>query len=142
MTNYCHLNFWTLETECHSVISGLLVCLHQSTRSTPSKLSLIVSACLFFLHYLTTPGKSKAVQGKVQVHFCMNVRPAFEIAQLKTRTAHYDDVVHFSPPVYRSQKGERLIHPRQLVPAYPRNTNGWVPKESFKYIPLGPLLSL
>lgn len=105
MTNYCHLNLWTLETECHSVISGLLVCLHQSTRSTPSKLSLIVSACLFFLHYLTTPGKSKAVQGKVQVHPCMNVRPAFEMAQLKNRTAHDADVVHFFPQCIDYRKG-------------------------------------
>lgn len=105
MTNYCHLNLWTLETECHSVISGLLVCLHQSTRSTPSKLSLIGSAYLFFLHYLTTPGKSKAVQGKVQVHLCMNVRPVFEMAQLKIRTAHGAGVVHFVPQCIDHRKG-------------------------------------
>lgn len=56
----------------------------------------------------------------------------FEMTQLKPRTAHRADVVHFFPR-YRSQKEERQLEPADL-----RNTKGG----GVKYVPLDPLLSV
>lgn len=49
------------------------------------------------------------------------------MTELKPRTARADVVPFF--PMYRSQKGERLTHPRRLEPADPRNAKGGISKE-------------